>query len=282
MMMKKFVRRATVVLMSGLLIAGCSPTENTPPETTPASASETVETPSKTDNVMEELTNASCQSFFGDDNNYQYSLSIDVLANAGSAKYDNIKDPALFEYTTESIDELFINTKIEEQSDKLVNWLQNEAIKGNEADLTLFESAFVNVAADCSEYSTAADWIAFDKSDEKGTKPAALVCSEIFNTPMTLKVYFNQNVLTSNMFKDAGLYPRDMSNADSGQLERTRSYLSEQSELVDDPEVKEGLLNIRKPYDNALDNGNYWSEGLKELIVPLEDACIASGYDLVK
>lgn len=281
MIMKKFVKTASAALLSGLLLAGCGQVEK--PEPFPSEISTTSETPVDDEQAaISELTSSSCQTFFGDDVNYQYSLSIDVLANAGSAKYDNIQDPDLFDITAESMEELFVKTKIEEQSDELVSWLKNEAIKGKDTDLTAFESAFVNVAAECSDYSVAAEWIAFDKTDEEGTKPAVLVCSEIFNTPMTLKVYYNQNVLTSNMFKDAGLHPRDMSNTDKEQLERTRDYLTEQAELVDNEAVREGLLNIRKPYDNALDNGNYWSDGLDTLLDPLEDACIASGYDLVK
>lgn len=270
-----------MVLLSGLLLAGCGQVEKSepfPPETSAPS-----ETPINDEQeAMNELMSIACQTFFGDENNYQYSVSQDLLSNAGSAKYDNIQDPALFDFTIESMNEIFDETEEAESSDKLINWLKNEAIKGKDADLDAFESDFNNLAAGCSDYSVAADWIDFDESDKPGTKPATLVCSEIFNMPMTLKVYYNQNVLTSNMFKDAGLHPRDMSNADKDQLERTRDYLTEQAELVDDDAVRDGLLNIRKPYDNALDNGNYWSDGMDMLLDPLEDACIASGYDLVQ
>lgn len=281
MMMKKFVKRASTVLLSGFLLAGCSSTETVPPETTPP-PSKTVESSSETNNALKELTASSCQSFFGDDVNYQYSPSIEMLANAGSAKYDNMKDPELFNITVENIEELFENTEVEKQFDELLNWLKNEAVKGSEADLGIFEEKYKNLAEGCSDYSVAADWVNIDESNKPGSKPAALVCSEVFATPMTLKVYYNQNVLTSNMFKDAGLYPKDMSNTDKEQLERTRDYLTEQAEMVKDERVRGGLLNIRKPYDNALDNGNYWSEGLDTLLDPLEDACINSGYDVVK
>lgn len=284
MMMKKFVKTASTALISGLLLVGCfapnsSPNNNSTP-TSPQT--ETTSTASETDNAMTELTASSCQSFFGDDVNYQYSPSIEILANAGSAKYDNMKDPELFNITVENIEGLFENTEVEGQFDELLNWLKNEAVKGSEADLELFEERYKNLAESCSDYSVAADWVNVDESNKPGSKPAGLVCSEIFATPMTLKVYYNQNVLTSNMFKDAGLYPKDMSSSDAEQLKRTQAYLTEQSEMVDDDAVRNGLLNIRKPYDDALNQGDYWSDGMNELLKPLENACIDSGYDVVR
>ena len=281
MMMKKFVKTASAIVLSGIVMTGCFPSEKAQPSPSETSSSPTVEN-TAAEQKLNDITSAACQDFFGDDKNYQYSLSSDLLSNAGSAKYDNMKDPGLFAITSESMDELFKETKVEENSKSLIEWLKNEAVKGSDADLGLFEEEYKKLADGCSDYSVAADWVNVDESNKPGSKPAGLVCSEIFATPMTLKVYYNQNVLTSNMFKDAGLYPKDMSSSDSEQLKRTQAYLTEQSEMVDDDAVRNGLLNIRKPYDDALNEGDYWSDGMDELLKPLENACINSGYDVVR
>src|SRR5699024_7873668 len=123
--------------------------------------------------------------------------------------------------------------------------------------------------------SEAAAWTA--APGEEGTKPAALVCAEVFDTPGTLTHFANANVLTSNMFGLVGRLPQEVPGDRMDQVQATADLLTAQIDAVDDPEVGAALESVRTPFTDALE-GDTWSEGLQEPLTELGVACDAAGY----
>lgn len=219
---------------------------------------------------------AACTTFWGDPE-YIDPLSRTVLAHAASASEIGPSDPDFFTLTSDDIETAFEGSpaSAQETAGVLADWFRTEPARGADADLDAFHSAWEGLAGSCQEVSAAAQWAV--ASGEDGTKPASLVCADVFDTPGTLTHFANANVLTSNMFKLVGLYPRAVPADREQDVQDTAELLSAEIAAVDDESVSSALEQVRAPFLDAL-YGDTWSEGLSEPLTELGTACEAVGY----
>ena len=258
-----------------MLLGGCSVAgQGTGPSPSDAA---TDPSPTATQEVEDEAAlSAACTTFWGDPE-YADPLSRTVLAHAASAPEIGPSDPDFFTLTADDIETAFEASpdSAQESAGELADWFRTEPTRGAEADRDAFRSAWEGLAGSCQEVSAAAQWAVAPGED--GTKPAALVCADVFDTPGTLTHFANANVLTSNMFKLVGLYPRTVP-ADRGQdVQDTAELLAAEIAAVDDDAVRSGLEQVRAPFLDALE-GETWSEGLSGPLAELGTACEAVGY----
>lgn len=242
----------------------------------PSSAAEADPATAAQESADQAALSAACTEFWGDPE-YVSPLSRTVLARAAAVPDVGPSDPEFFALTADAIDSAFGDAPESAREDAAVlsAWFRTEPALGAEADLAAFRSAWEGLAGTCQEISAAAHWAIAPGED--GTKPAALVCADVFDTPGTLTHFANANVLTSNMFKLVGLYPRAVP-ADRGQdVEDTDALLAAEIAAVDDDGVAAALKQVRAPFQDALD-GDTWSEGLSEPLGELGAACEAVGY----
>ncbi|WP_231881019.1 hypothetical protein [Brachybacterium sp. sponge] len=219
---------------------------------------------------------AACTGFWGDPE-YARPLSREVLDRAGSAPEVGPSDPGFYAMTGDDVEDLFADAPegARAAATELADWFRTQPERGAEADRDTFADAFEGVAAACQDVSAAALWAA--GGGEAGTKPAALVCADVFDTPGTLTHFANSNVLTSNMFKLVGLSPREVPSDRTDDLRATAELLDAQITVVDDDAVRTALEQVRAPFADALD-GDTWSDGLQDPLDQLSTACAAQGY----
>lgn len=219
---------------------------------------------------------ASCGEFWGDPE-YVAPLSRVVLDRAGTAAQIGPSDPFFYAMTGDDIDAAFDDAPegAVTAAATLSDWFRTQPEAGTDADLGDFRTAWQQVAGACAEVSAAAAWAVEPGPD--GTKPATLVCADVFDTPGTLTHFANANVLTSNMFKLVGLSPRAVPADRTEDVQATADLLSAQIDAVDDPEVAAALQTVRAPFTDALD-GDTWSEGLRDPLTELGAACETAGY----
>ncbi|WP_245851094.1 hypothetical protein [Brachybacterium vulturis] len=217
-----------------------------------------------------------CTTFWGDPE-YADPLSRTVLARAASAPEVGPSDPDFFALTGDDIETAFEGAPASAQGTAavLADWFRAEPVRGAEADLDAFRTAWEGLAASCQEVSAAAQWAVAPGED--GTKPAALVCADVFDTPGTLTHFANANVLTSNMFKLVGLSPRAVPAGREQDLRDTAGLLAAEIAAVDDDAVRSALEQVRAPFQDALE-GDTWSDGLSGPLTELGTACEAIGY----
>ncbi|MGO2361562.1 MAG: hypothetical protein ACTH6N_10600 [Brachybacterium tyrofermentans] len=115
------------------------------------------------------------------------------------------------------------------------------------------------------------------EAGDDGTKPAALVCADVFDTPGTLTRFANANVLTSNMFKLVGRSPQTVPSDRMEDVQATDDLLAAEIAAVDDAGVRDALTAVRAPFQDALE-GDTSSDGLQEPLEGLGAACNAAGY----
>src|SRR5699024_2685377 len=219
---------------------------------------------------------SACTSFWGDPD-YTDPLSRTVLDRAGTAPQAGPSDPFFYEMTGDDIDTDFESAPsgAQEAASSLSDWFRTQPERGADADLEAFAAAWEGVAGACAEVSVAASWTL--APGEAGTKPAALVCADVFDTPGTLTHFANANVLTSNMFKLVGLSPREVPADRQQDVRDTADLLSAEIAAVDDDEVRAALDQVRAPFLDALE-GDTWSDGLRDPLTELGTACEAVGY----
>ncbi|MBP2382115.1 hypothetical protein [Brachybacterium sacelli] len=263
---------AGALLGATLLLAGCTATGGGDPEESAAAAPEATE---KATSAPPELA-AACQEFWGDPD-YTAPLSRVVLDRAATAPEAGPSDPFFYAMTGDDIEAAFEGapeSALAAASD-LADWFRSEPELGTDADLEAFATAWDGVAESCAGSSVAASWVLGPGED--GTKPAALTCADVFDTPGTLSHFANANVLTSNMFKLVGLSPRTVPTDRMEDVQKTADLLSAEIAAVDDDAVREALTHVRAPFQDALD-GDTTSDGLRDPLTELGTACDAAGY----
>lgn len=260
-----------MLLGAGMLLTGCTGADRTAEPT--ASAPGSTSTQAAADAAA---LGTACATFWGDPE-YIDPLSRTVLAQAASAPEIGPSDPGFYALTGDEVDTAFEGapTQARQAAGALSDWFRTEPERGAEADLEAFRSAYEGLAGSCRETSAAARWAVAPGKD--GTKPAALVCADVFDTPGTLTHFANANVLTSNMFKLVGLSPREVPAGREQDVRDTADLLSAEIAAVDDEAVRAALEQVRAPFLDALE-GDTWSDGLRGPLSELGTACEAVGY----
>lgn len=220
---------------------------------------------------------AACADFWGDPD-YADPLSRTVLDRAGTAPDVGPSDPMFYAMTVDDVATAFEAAPEDARAaaTALADWFRTEPERGADADREAFRTAWEGVAGACEGASAAAAWALGPGED--GTKPSALVCADVLDTPSTLTHFANSNVLTSNMFKLVGLSARAIPQDRGEDLRATDELLAGEIAAADDDAVRAALEQVRAPFQDALD-GATWSEGLQEPLTALTDACAALGYD---
>lgn len=223
-------------------------------------------------------TASACQAFWGDPD-YTDPLSRELLDRAATAADAGPDDPGFYAMTADDLEAAFESAPSDAQQAvaPLADWFRTQPERGTDADMDAFRTAWTATAKLCAPGSAAAAWAVAPGKD--GTKPAALVCADITDTPGTLTSYRNANVLTSNMFKVVGLYPKSVPAKRMDDVRATDELLAKEIAAVDDDGVREALTKIRAPFRAAID-GNMWSEGLREPLKEFGGACSHVGYEI--
>lgn len=217
-----------------------------------------------------------CAAFWGDPD-YAAPLSRDVLDRAATAPEAGPADPGFYALTAEDLEALAADapTVLAGPLGTLADWFRTEPERGEDLDGAAFREAWADVAEPCAALSPAAAWALGPGPD--GSKPAALVCADVFDTPGTLTVFANANVLTSNLFSLVGLSPQQVPADREQELRGSEELLSAQIAAVDDPAVAAALEEVRAPVQDALD-GDLDSPGLRDPLTALGSACADAGY----
>jgi hypothetical protein len=254
------------------VLAGCT-ADDAEPQPTPT-AQEPVDT--ARESVDPALAEA-CTAFWGDPD-YTDPLSREVLDRAGSVSAAGASDPGFYAMAGDNVEDAFRDApeQAREAAGELADWFRTEPEHGPDADLDAFAAAWEAVAGTCADSSAAALWAAGE--GEPGTKPAALVCANVYDTPGTLTRFANSNVLTSNMFKLVGRTPQQVPQDHTEDLRAVDELLEAEIEAVDDEAVRAALEEVRAPFADALD-GDFSSDGLQDPLDRLATACVATGYD---
>lgn len=218
-----------------------------------------------------------CQAFWGDPD-YSAPLSRDVLDRAATAPEHGDEDPFFYAMTGDDVEAAFAEAPAPLQADaaEVAAWFRTEAAAGEDADLEALHGSLTALAEGCAPVSDAAAW--FAEPGEDGTKPAALTCADIFDTPGTFTVFGNANVLTSNMFKLVGRTPQTVPEDRMDEVQATLALLDQEIAAVDDDAVRTALGAVRAPFADAV-AGDLRSDGLQEPLEELGAACGAAGYD---
>lgn len=256
------------------LLAGCTVGGADPERSAPAAGSDAGGSPSAA--AADPELEATCTAFWGDPD-YTAPLSRVVLDRAATAPEAGPSDPFFYSMTGDDIETAFERAPedVRARASTLADWFRTEPEQGQEADRDGFRDAWGSLADGCQDVSAAALWAA-DAGGE-GTKPAPLVCADVFDTPGTLTHFANANVLTSNMFKLVGRTAQQVP-ADRGEdVQATADLLAAEIAAVDDEAVRAALEQVRAPFQDALD-GETWSEGLQDPLTELGAACEAAGY----
>ena len=253
------------------MLAGCT-ADGSAPETSTSAEAPTGAAQETADPALA----AACTAFWGDPD-YDDPLSREVLDRAGSVSAAGASDPDFFAMTGDDVEDAFRDAPATagETAAELADWFRTEPERGAEADLDAFAAAWEAVAGTCRDSSAAALWATGE--GEPGTKPAALVCADVFDTPGTLTRFANSNVLTSNMFKLVGLSPREVPAGREQDVRDTADLLSAEIAAVDDEAVRNALDQVLAPFLDALE-GDTWSDGLRGPLTELGTACEAVGY----
>lgn len=268
-----------VVVASALLLGGCSGIPGPdagPSEGTSDAGGDGIGSDSGSAGGADEeaADSEACTSFWGDPH-YTHPLARDVLDRVATAPENGPSDPMFYSFTADDIDDLFEGDPAAAEAGTVSDWLRTQPERGEQADLDAFEQAWDDLADTCGGSSDAAAWHA--EPGEDGTKPAALVCYEVYDEPQALTHFGNANVMTSNMFALVGLGPKTVPGDRMDDVQRSAEVLATQIDAVDDDAVREGLEEVRAPLADALD-GSTASPGLQEPLDRLATACTDAGY----
>ncbi|WP_232820312.1 hypothetical protein [Brachybacterium sp. YJGR34] len=264
-------------LGGALLISGCTgaPAGGDPEQTSGQDPTAGKATPTASAEADPALV-AACGEFWGDPL-YQDPTSRVVLDRAATAPDAGPSDPFFYAMTGDDVDLVFEDAPEDARTaaSTLAEWFRTEPERGTEADLEAFRSAWDGLAGTCQGVSVAASWTVAPGAE--GTKPAALVCADVFDTPGTLTHFANANVLTSNMFKLVGLSAQQVPGDRTEDVRATDELLAAEIAAVDDPAVGAALEQVRAPFQDAL-AGDTASDGLQQPLDQLSTACDAAGY----
>ena len=263
------------LLGAALLLSGCAIVGGDSGET-PAGAGAASTSATASGDAPDPALAEACTAFWGDPD-YTDPLSREVLDRAATAPASGPTDPAFYAAVGDDVDALFDSAPepAARAAGTLAAWFRTEPEQGDAANLEAFRSSWEGLAGSCEPVSVAASWASAPGAS--GTKPAALVCAEVFDTPGTLTHFANANVLTSNMFKLVGLSAREVPGERMEDVRATAELLSAEIDAVDDDHVSAALEEIREPFTDALD-GDTSSAGLQAPLDELSAACTAVGY----
>ncbi len=216
--------------------------------------------------------------FFGDPD-YKAPPSRVALDRAATAPKAGPDDPLFYAMAGDDVETAFqgASPEVSEAASGVAQWLRTEPEKGKKADMKAFRTQWTALATACAPASAAAAWTA--KPGKNGTKPAALVCSDIADTPSTLNHFANANVLTSNMFYLVGRVPQTVPSARMDDVAATEKLLTQEAAWVDDDGVREAIGQIKKPFTDAL-AGDTYSPGLQKPLEVFGEACTRAGYPI--
>jgi hypothetical protein len=264
------LRRVWGAALVAVALAACTPMQQAEREATQSPTTPSAEP--TTDPAAE----AACQTLWGDPD-YTQPLSRDVLDRAATAPSSGPGDPLFYSMTGDDVERAFEQAPddLQESAGAVATWLREEPAEGADADLDALRDAWTDLATACAPLSAAALWQS--GSGEDGTKPAALVCADVYDTPQTFTHFANANVLTSNMFKLVGRVPQTVPSDRMEDVSATREYLDQEIAAVDDQDVAAALEEIRAPF-TAAEDGDLDSPGLQEPLDRLGTACSAVGY----
>lgn len=267
-----FTAPMALVASALLLMAGCNTTAT---GGEPSDGGSSAASPSSPAENIDPAVALACETFWGDPD-YGNRLIRDVLDRAATATTDGTGDPYFYSLAADDITETFANTPDEARAvaDALAGWFRDQAPQGATADTA--KPLIDDVASLCAPSSPGATWF-LQADGAAGTKPAALVCADIFDTPNTYYAFGNSNVLTSNMFRLVGLGPAWIPTERMGDVEWTRDFLATQGSLADDPAVAAAIAEVQAPLDDAL-AGNQNSPGVGRQLESLGQACGNAGY----
>lgn len=274
------VRSGVSLLGAALLLSGCTTAGRGPEqpssEQSPAGAGASASSTTAVTDAPDPALVQACIAFWGDPD-YTDPLSREVLDRAGTAPEAGPSDPGFYAMVGDDIDALFDGAPqaAEQAAETLGDWFRTEPEQGVAADRDAFRRSWEALAGSCEQVSVAASWALAPGED--GTKPAALVCAEVFDTPGTLTPFADANVLTSNMFKLVGLSAREVPVDRMEDVRATSELLTAEIDAVDDDDVRAALEKIRAPFADALD-GDTSSAGLQAPLDELSAACTAAGY----
>ncbi|MFC0675584.1 hypothetical protein [Brachybacterium hainanense] len=262
-------------LLGALLLAACAP-DGTPPQE-PTTASEAPASTSGTAPVLDEASVLACRTYWGDPD-YATPLSRVVLDRAATAPSNGAADPMFYSMTGDDVEAAFADAQpgLRESASAVAGWFRGDAAAGESADLGALQAELGELAAGCAPASPAAAW--FAAPGEPGTKPAALTCADVFDTPGTFTVFANANVLTSNMFKLVGRAPQSVPADRLDEVEAVLGILDQEIEAVDDDAVRAALEQVRAPFADAV-GGDLSSGGLQGPLEELGRTCGDAGYD---
>lgn len=264
-------RSSLALVAATLLLAGCTAERPTTEPSTPAEEPPVAEQPSADPALAD-----ACAEFWGDPD-YRSPLSRVVLDRAATAPQAGPSDPFFYATTGDDIDAAFEQAPVDAQDAvaALSDWFRTQPEKGEAADVDSFGEVWHGFAGVCADTSAAAAWTL--ESGDDGTKPATLVCADVFDTPGTLTRFANANVLTSNMFKLVGRSPQTVPADRMEDVQATDELLAAEIAAVDDDDVRDALTEVRAPFQDALD-GDTSSDGLQKPLEELSSACDAVGY----
>lgn len=271
---------AALSLGAVLALSGCEAlpwTGGPTGEPAPSEQTEQTEQTQSTQAAPEDpALEGACTAFWGDPE-YTAPLSRDVLDRAGTVPQAGPSDPFFYAMTGDDVDAAFEGAGEDARAaaTQLSDWFRTQPERGEDADGDAFVSAWEGVAGACADVSPAASWAL--EQGEPGTKPSALVCADIFDTPGTLTHFGNANVLTSNMFKLVGLSGQQVPQDRMDDVQATADLLAEEIDAADDEAVRAALKEIRAPFQEALD-GDTSSPGLRDPLADLGAACTDVGY----
>lgn len=261
-------------LLLALLAPGCAQPSGPPNES--ASSGGGTEATSSAPPSAEAASADACATFWGDPT-YATPLSRDVLDRAATAAANGPDDPAFYAMTGDDIDAGFAHADsgTRDAAQPLAAWMREQPRRGQDADMDAFVSSWRDLAAACAPHSAAATWAS--GAGETGTKPSALVCADIVDTPSTLTVFANANVLTSNLFKLVGRAPRTVPADRMAEVRAADQLLTEEIGAAEPGAVRDSLEDVRAPLRDAL-KGDLHSDGLQGPLDRLADACTDADY----
>ncbi|MCS6712318.1 hypothetical protein JSY14_09910 [Brachybacterium sp. EF45031] len=226
--------------------------------------------------AVDPATREACAELWGDPD-YRAPLTRDILDRAATARENGPDDPMFYAMTGDDIEAAVASAPpaLQQAAAPLATWMREQPQRGAAADMDAFDAAYAQLADACAPASPAAQWAAAPGAD--ATKPATLVCADVFDTPLTRTDLRSANVLTSELFQLVGRSPRTVPDGREDQLRVVDTVLTEEIRAVDDDAVRKALLDIRTPVADAL-GGDLDSPGIAAPLEDLTAACTAAGY----
>ena len=250
--------------LGALLLAGCSsPRGASPAPSAGSGAASTTASATAPDSASAQA----CTAFYGDPE-YRSGAARDVLVSLGATSVGAPDDPTLLGMTADDVDSTFDKAggRIGESGRALAEVLRKAGAAGGTLDADGAQRAWKAVATACAPASVAAAFAAGVAAPH--SKPAALSCSAIVDTPQSLTALRSPNVLSAQALDAA---------AGKGPRQRrvdVSSLLATEVDAAKDPAVKSAIGALR----SAVDATSY-ADATKALGT-LGEACTWAGYPI--